>query len=507
MIPAGRVSLTRAVLLLGVVALGLWLLTVELAVVGAGGGSAAADPAVLPAAAGKRRRAHAQAVVRRSPDAWRTREWRRAVDRHAAVVRRHLADGMLAASSVAVCLGGAQEAMALRELGVVGAVAVARERSPPLAVAGHDRRLPFPDSSVDFVYAGRALDFSERQADLAGEAARIVKPDGHGHLVVLTSGASDAYSLRSLQSILPSLRLLRSRVINGADGSTLRELVFRKHADIPTTTGTSPSNGNNSGGTCADRDRKLIGLAEPLIRDEPAKPWITLKRNIKNIRYLPALADIGFKRRYVYVDVGARSYGSSIGGWFRKQYPKQNHTFEVFAVEADPAFHADYARRRGVALLPYAAWVRNETLTFEINDGPGPGKKKGGGGGGGAGKPNGRGMGRIRRAAGETRGVSSGEVRRVQAFDLAEWLKRTASGQDYVVMKMDVEGTEFDLVPRMIDTGAICLVDELFLECHYNRWQRCCPGERSPKYSNTYAECLELFTSLRKSGVLVHQWW
>ena len=491
--PARRVSFTRVVLLLGIVALGALAPKLEVS----GEGRGAADPVVRATMAG-RRRTHAQAAVR-SPDAWRTREWRREVDRHAAVLRRHLADGMLAASSVAVCLGGAQEAMALRELGVVGAVAVTRKRSPPLAVAGNDRRLPFPDSSVDFVFAGRALDRTKRQADLASEAARIMKPDGHGHLVVLTSGAGDAYSLRSLQALLPSLRLLRSRVINGADGSTLRELVFRKHAaDVSTT------NGTNSAGNCASRDHKLeiIGLAEPLIQQEPAKPWIALKRNIKNIRYLPALADIGFKRRYVYVDVGARSYGSSIGSWFRKQYPRQNHTFEVFAVEADPAFHADYARRKGVTLLPYAAWVRNETLSFEINDGPG---KKGDHN---ARKPNGRGMDRIRPAAGSMDGVSSaGEVRRIPAFDLAEWLKRTVSELDYVVMKMDVEGTEFDLIPRMIDTGAICLVDELFLECHYNRWQRCCPGERSPKYSNTYGECLDLFISLRNSGVLVHQWW
>jgi hypothetical protein len=80
------------------------------------------------------------------------------------------------------------------------------------------------------------------------------------------------------------------------------------------------------------------------------------------------------------------------------------------------------------------------------------------------------------------------------------------SEQDYVVMKMDVEGTELDLIPRLFDTGAICLVDEVFLECHYNRWQKCCPGEQSPKYQNTYEECLELFSSLRESGVLVHQW-
>ncbi|XP_062213465.1 uncharacterized protein LOC133914365 [Phragmites australis] len=485
--PAGRGALTRAVLLLSVVALGLWLLCGEFAVIGGGGRTT--NPAVPTAVAG--RKTNVQTAVG-SPVAWRSREWRRAVDHHAAVLGRHLADGLLAASSRAVCLGGVQAAIALRELGVVGAVAVAQKRSPPLAVAGSDRHLPFPDSSVDFFFVGRALDSSKRPTDLAGEAARIMKPNGH--LVVLTSGASDAYNLRSLQALLPSLRLLRSREINGLDGFTLRELVFRKHAGISTTT-ISASN-------CTNRDQKLqiIGLAEPLIQEEPAKPWITLKRNIKNIKYLPALADIGFKRRYVYVDVGARSYGSSIGSWFRKQYPKQNHTFEVFAVEADPAFHAEYATKKGITLLPYAAWVRNETLTFEINDGPGKGDIN-------AKRANGRGMGRIRPAAGATDRVSSGAVRRIPAFDFAAWLQRTASEQDYVVMKMDVEGTEFDLIPRMLDTGAICLVDELFLECHYNRWQRCCPGERSPKYRNTYGKCLDLFTSLRESGVLVHQWW
>ncbi|XLR10929.1 hypothetical protein HN51_047640 [Arachis hypogaea] len=76
----------------------------------------------------------------------------------------------------------------------------------------------------------------------------------------------------------------------------------------------------------------LVKNAEPLISMEPLKPWITLKRNLKNIRYLSSMVDISFKRRYVYVDVGARSYGSTIGSWFRKQYPKQNKTFHVYAM-------------------------------------------------------------------------------------------------------------------------------------------------------------------------------
>jgi hypothetical protein len=66
-----------------------------------------------------------------------------------------------------------------------------------------------------------------------------------------------------------------------------------------------------------------------------------------------------------------------------------------------------------------------------------------------------------------------GEVNEIEEFDFAEWLKNTVSEKDFVVMKMDVEGTKFDLILRLFDTGLICLIDEIFLECHYNQWQRC----------------------------------
>jgi FkbM family methyltransferase len=485
--PPRRYSVLKRALLLALAALSLRLLYGAFLSLAATGAAWPLRPAL-----GFTARTYAHADVG-APDAWRSRQWRRAVDYHAAVLAAHLADGVLAPSSRAVCLGGAQEALAMRELGVPGAVAIAKKRSPPLVVAGDHRRLPFDDSSVDFVFAGRVLDSAKRPSSLAAEATRILKPEGH--LVVLTSSAGDAYSIRSLQDLLPSLRLLRSREINGPDDSAtlIRELVFQKlfHA---ATTSSSGAGGNNC--TIGDHKLQLLTRAESLIQEEPLKPWITLKRNIKNIKYLPALADISFKHQYVYVDVGARSYGSSISSWFRKQYPKQNHTFQVFAIEADPAFHPEYATKKGVTLLPYAAWVKNETLKFEINGDPGKEEEA---------KANGRGMGRIRPTAGNK--IPGGKVRSVPAFDFAEWLKQTVSEQDYVVMKMDVEGTEFDLIPRLFDTGAICLIDELFLECHYNRWQRCCPGERSPKYENTYEECLELFSSLRESGVLVHQWW
>lgn len=156
--------------------------------------------------------------------------------------------------------------------------------------------------------------------------------------------------------------------------------------------------------------------------------------------------------------------------------------------------------KKNVNLLPYAAWVRNESLFFQINREPGGKKKKSS-----KEKTAGRGMGRIGVVQSSSKFVGSYD--KIMGFDFASWLKSTISNRDFVLVKMDVEGTEFHLIPRLIETGAICLIDEMFLECHYNRWQRCCPGERSPKYQKTYAECLDLFISLRKSGVLVHQWW
>lgn len=475
----------------------------SLAISGSGAATAAGKPAFV--------RVHDGGIATSAPPSlralWTSRDWRRSVEYYSSVFNRLRSDGYLSPSSHSLCVNTTvgYEVLALKEIGVSDAIGVAKKKSLPLVRQGNPFNLPFSDGEFDFVFAGRALDRSKRPADLAAEIARVVKLKGF--LVIHTTSAQDLYSLTSLQVLFSDYDLIKSRKIKGPDSSiALREIVLQKiqlELDNSSILGLQEKDSENldssSDGNlvnkCSKQEHKkqILKSAEPLIIEEPLKPWITLKRNAKNIKYLPSLADISFKRRYVYIDVGARSYGSSIGSWFRKQYPKQNHTFEIFAIEADDSFYDEYKSKKGITLLPYAAWVRNETLSFEINrDHDQKEDEKGGGG-----------MGRIRPASGSTHS----EVRAINGFDFASWVKRTVSEKDYVVMKMDVEGTEFDLIPRLFETGAICLIDELFLECHYNRWQRCCRGVRSPKYKNTYGECLDLFQSLRQRGVLVHQWW
>lgn len=416
-----------------------------------------------------------------------------------------IAEGFLSPDSRSLCIDTltGEDVIALRNLGVNNSIGISNKLSLPLVRYGSFLRQSFDDDYFDFEFSGvSGLDDTVKPAEFVSQVLRTLKIGG---FFVVHSVSKDLYSLNSLLELFnSSSRLIRSREIDDVDSPSLliREIVLRKEKEtVNNWEGEEILDGNSAGNCSVPRyKQETISMAEPLIKEEPLKPWLTLKRNLRNVRYLSSMVDISFKNRYVYVDVGARNYGSSIGSWFKKVYPKQNKTFEIYAIEADTAFHKEYELKKNVNLLPYAAWVRNESLFFQINREPGGKKKKSS-----KEKTAGRGMGRIGVVQSSSKFVGSYD--KIMGFDFASWLKSTISNRDYVLVKMDVEGTEFHLIPRLIETGAICLIDEMFLECHYNRWQRCCPGERSPKYQKTYAECLDLFISLRKSGVLVHQWW
>ncbi|KAC9333161.1 hypothetical protein R6Q59_027177 [Mikania micrantha] len=428
---------------------------------------------------------HVGSSVTLNPTAASSPEFHKRVMFYITVFQDLIVDGFLSTKSKSLCVGtpAGDDVYALKEIGVDDSVGI------------YKNTFNFNDNTFDFVFSGTGvLDRSKNPAKFASEIERTIKPEAY---VVVHIASIDTYSFNSFIRLFKFCKFIRSREIESFDPNMphIHEIIMKKQIDIKIRSKTDIDS-INSTNRCSipGYKQELLKQAEPLIESEPLKPWITLKRNIENVKYLPSMADISFKQRYVYIDVGARSYGSSIVSWFKKQYPKQNKTFDIYAIEADAHFHDQYKSKKGVTLLPYAAWVKNESLVFEINQTPGDENVE-----------TGRGMGRIQPVKPGGGIVGSTDV--IQGFDFANWLKNTVSEKDFVVMKMDVEGTEFDLIPRLIETGAICLIDEVFLECHYNRWQKCCPGVRSPKYQKSYGECLDLFQSLRQRGVLVHQWW
>jgi hypothetical protein len=57
----------------------------------------------------------------------------------------------------------------------------------------------------------------------------------------------------------------------------------------------------------------------------------------------------------------------------------------------------------------------------------------------------------------------SGDVMRVPCFDFSSWLRTLPEPP---IVKLDVEGAEFPILERMVETGADALVTELLVEWH-----------------------------------------
>jgi len=64
--------------------------------------------------------------------------------------------------------------------------------------------------------------------------------------------------------------------------------------------------------------------------------------------------------------------------------------------------------------------------------------------------------------------------RTVRAIDLARFIN-SALAATKIVMKLDIEGAEHNILPRLIMTGALCRVDVLFMEQHM--WQLTAPQQ------------------------------
>jgi FkbM family methyltransferase len=55
---------------------------------------------------------------------------------------------------------------------------------------------------------------------------------------------------------------------------------------------------------------------------------------------------------------------------------------------------------------------------------------------------------------------------KVLAVDISKWIKENVSETDYVIMYVDIEGSEYDILNKMISEKTIYLLDELHVEWH-----------------------------------------
>ena len=115
---------------------------------------------------------------------------------------------------------------------------------------------------------------------------------------------------------------------------------------------------------------------------------------------------------------------------------------KVHAFEAEYTYDATYAGRGDVNLHHFAVWTKNETLPW----GHMATKKK---------TRSGFVLDGPRRRLGAAHALELDADRPTRrGIDVADFLKRTVSEDDFVVVKMDIEGAEYDVIPHLIAAGA-----------------------------------------------------
>ena len=57
----------------------------------------------------------------------------------------------------------------------------------------------------------------------------------------------------------------------------------------------------------------------------------------------------------------------------------------------------------------------------------------------------------------------------VPIIDIAEFIKINFKKEDYIVMKLNVEGAEYDIIPYMKNRGVLDWINEWFIQWHWDK--------------------------------------
>ena len=148
--------------------------------------------------------------------------------------------------------------------------------------------------------------------------------------------------------------------------------------------------------------------------------------------------------RHVFVDVGG-NVGDSVAAFINKGVPgvaRAGQAFDaIYVFEPNPTFATRYDRYRNknymFDFIPAAAAARDGILTFAGAD-----------------------------LGGSTLSKNSDHSVSIRSVDFSAWLKRSVSLDDFVVCKIDAEGSEYEIVQQMFVDGTLCLCDRLSIEWH-----------------------------------------
>lgn len=145
--------------------------------------------------------------------------------------------------------------------------------------------------------------------------------------------------------------------------------------------------------------------------------------------------------RKVFLDCGANN-GQSVD-WFKKEYNRDD--FEVHSFEPNPVL-AKNVKSKGVIFHPEAVWIENGEMELII------------------GKSSLNSTLMPEKFSGKT------ETKiKVKTIDFSVWIQDTFSENDYIILKMDIEGAEYKVLEKMLEDKTFDWINVIYVEFHGNK--------------------------------------
>ena len=207
-----------------------------------------------------------------------------------------------------------------------------------------------------------------------------------------------------------------------------------------------------------------------------------VSRTLRGPSFLQLLLAAGLAPpgRRIYINIGARGPARDSSTTLHEHYPGAEN-FIHHAFEADSAFNDVWQNAsrhdKRIRYHNVAAWTENTMLQLGM-----------------------------RSAASHVLDTTTGiykddhkvkSMQQVRAIDFARWLSAHVQRRDFVVLKIDIEGAEYAVLPSLLaNHGTVCLIDEIFLECHM----------RDMVKGRGKGDCIALLRAFTAEGALSHVW-
>jgi len=159
------------------------------------------------------------------------------------------------------------------------------------------------------------------------------------------------------------------------------------------------------------------------------------------------------KMKKVFLDCGAndgcsvRKFKNKISNW--KEY-------EIFSFEANEIFYKDI-EQTGATLIKKAVWIADEEVDFFVVSVDKYGRQ---------GSRTGASTLNKEKSQWNLQTHKEVQTKKVQALDLSVWILQNFSKKDEIILKMDIEGSEYDVLEKMVDDGSMSFINELWIEFH-----------------------------------------